>query len=348
MKCSLSCNINRNTRKAGVDEMIIPDGNLHVYMVNVGQGDTTIIITPKGNVIVVDVMRPQKVVRLLNDLGHSPGDPIAQLTITHPHSDHFSGGNRLANEFTVRQATVAPFWHTFGMGPPTYQRLIGRLFDDDTNVTFLSGYSRWYPDGAMTAAVSESHPEVDTLAPFIEMLGPTNGLIRMLEDANVFNANHLSIMLRVQWRNFRMIIGGDAQMENWAFFDHERMMESKCQVLRTAHHGSSNGTQWERLDRLSPSQVIVSSDPGSGHLLPDLTSAAVFLRYDNGNDRMSVTTVDSGTIHLKVNSNGTRTMRCFHDNPAGNINLNISEPLSKQNNPTDWATLLNKRIADLG
>jgi competence protein ComEC len=328
--------------------MIIPDGNLHIFMVNVGQGDTTVIITPKGNVIISDVMRPSKIVKLLSDLGLQSGESIAQLIITHPHTDHFSGGNRLVNNFEIRQATVAPFWHTFGMGPPTYQRLIGRFFDDETNVTFLSGYSRWYPDGAMKENIDDSQPEVDPNAPFLEMLGPTNGLIRMLEDANVFNTNHLSIMLRLQWRNFRMIIGGDAQMENWAYFDQERMLEDKCQVLRTSHHGSSNGTQWERLDRLNPSLVIISSDPGRGHMLPDLTSSAVFLRYDNSNTRIAVTTVDSGTIHLEVKPNGTRTMRCFHEAPDEMINLSASELLTAQKNPTDWSALLNLRISEMG
>jgi competence protein ComEC len=327
--------------------MITPDGNLHVYMVNVGQGDTTIIVTPQGNVVVVDVMRPAKVVRLLQDLNHAAGDPIAHLILTHPHTDHFGGGNRLASDFRIVQATVAPFWHTFGMGPPTYQRLIGRFFDDNTNVTFLSGYSRWYPDGAMSAPAAGAHPQVDPNAPFLELLGPTNGLIRTLEAARVFNANHLSIMLRVRWRNFRMIIGGDAQMENWAHFDHERMMEDKCQVLRAAHHGSSNGTQWERIDRLGPTQVIVSSDPGRGHRLPDLTSAAVFLRFDSGPQRMAVTTIDSGTIHLKVASNGSRTLRRFRDAPGANVNLNGGVALTKRSNPTDWAALLQQRIAEM-
>jgi len=50
-----------------------------------------------------------------------------------------------------------------------------------------------------------------------------------------------------------MILAGDAQMENWAAFDQEGLLEDPCAVLKSAHHGSSNGTQWERLRRLEPS-----------------------------------------------------------------------------------------------
>ncbi len=328
--------------------MIQGDGQLHIYMVNVGQGDTTLIITPEGKVILIDVMRPNKIIRLLSDLGHNKGDEIAQLIITHPHSDHFSGGNRIAIEYKIAQAVVAPFWHTFGMGPPTYQRLIGRLYDNQTNVNFLSGYSRWYPDGIMIDNPDSNYPEVDPNVPYIEMLGPTNGLIRMLEDANVFNANHLSIMTRISWRNFRMIIGADAQMENWAFFDQERMLESNCNIFRTSHHGSSNGTQWERLHRLNAGLVVVSSDPFSGHRLPDLSGVAAFLRYNNSASRLAVITIHSGTIRIQVPSSGSRIRRQFFgDQPTEFLNLNTGKTLNSQNNPTDWNVLINHRVEEL-
>lgn len=327
--------------------MINGDGDLHVYMVSVGQGDTTVVISPDGSVIVIDAMRPSKLVRLLNDLGLPGGGTIEHLIITHPHSDHFSAGNRLEETFNIAEATVAPFWHDFAMGPPTYRSLIGRLSDQGTNCNFLSGYNRWYPDGAMTDPVAGQPREVDSDAPFLEMLGPTNGLVRMLEDAKVFNTNHLSIMTRLRWRNFRMIIAADAQMENWSFFDRERLMEDKCQVLRTAHHGSPNGTQWERIARLGPSQVIVSSDPHRGHHLPDLTSTAIFAKFDSEDGQMAVLTVDSGTIHMKVRSTGSRTMKRFGDTPTGNVNLNAGVSLTELSNPTDWAALLDQRVASL-
>lgn len=322
-----------------------PNGNLHVYMLSVGQADTTVIISPRGRVIVIDATRPGKLIRLLDDLGLD--GTVEHLIITHPHEDHFSGGNRLALEKNIQQATVAPFWHTFGMGPQTYRRLIGRLEDQDTNVTFLSGYSRWYPDEALMADPGGGDPIIDPDAPFLELLGPTNGMVRLLEDANVFDTNHLTIMTRLSWRGFRMISTGDAQMENWAFFDAERMMEGPCQVLRAAHHGSPNGTQWERINRLSPSQVIISSDPGSGHRLPDLTSTAIFAKFDSVDGQMAAITRDTGTIHLEVTASGNRTLRRFSDQPAANVNLASPIALTEQSNPTDWPALLDDRVATL-
>jgi len=321
------------------------DGDLHVYMVSVGQGDTTVIVSPQGKLIVIDAMRPAKIIDLLTGLGFD--GTIEHLVVTHPHADHFGGANRLADDLTIRHATVAPFWHEFGMGPATYRTLIGRFDEDDVSTTFLAGYSRLYMDGPMTAPVPGESPEVDPDAPFLELLGPTNGLVRLLEDANVFNTNHLSIMTRLAWRGFRMISTGDCQMENWGFFDHERLMEDGCQVLRASHHGSPNGTQWERINRLSPSVVVVSSDPGAGHHLPDLTATAIFAKWNSFDSQMAVITRDAGTIHLTVDAAGNRSLKMFHDTPTGTVDLTNGDPLDADTNPTDWAALLADRVADL-
>lgn len=324
---------------------VTADGKLHVYMLSVGQGDTSIIISPEGKVIIIDAMRPRKILQLLQDLG---GDgKVEHLIVTHPHGDHFGGCNRLAVDLTVLEATVAPFWHNFGMGPPTYRKLIGRFNDQQTKVNFLAGYGRWYPDGAMKAKPTAGDREIDPDKPFMELLGPTNGLVKMLEDANVFQANHLSVMCRLSWRNFRMLFTADAQMENWSFFDHERMLEKKCQILRAAHHGSSNGTQWERIDRLSPSHVIISSDPDATHEIPDLCGAAIFARFDSDDKKIATITKDTGTIHLRVTSGGKRTMSMFHDMPDDDVNLAAADPLTELSNPTDWRVLLDGRITSL-
>jgi hypothetical protein len=194
--------------------------------------------------------------------------------------------------------------------------------------------------------VAGGDPVVDPDAPFLELLGPTNGLVRLLEEANVFNTNHLTIMTRLAWREFRMISAGDAQMENWFFFDQERLMENRCQVLRAAHHGSMNGTQWERIDRLDPSEIIVSSDPDGRHHLPDMIGTANLTKFDSMASRMAVMTRDSGSIHLTVTPGGKRSFERFGDDPAQKVNLGAAVPLDQQSNPTDWPALLNDRVAN--
>jgi competence protein ComEC len=86
---------------------IVADGRLHVYFVNVGQGDTTVIVTPTGRPIIIDATRPGKVAKLLEDLGLATGDDIDLLVITHPHADHFTGASRLVRDYRVRQSVLS-------------------------------------------------------------------------------------------------------------------------------------------------------------------------------------------------------------------------------------------------
>jgi hypothetical protein len=313
-------------------------------MLNVGQGDTTIIISPEGSVAIIDAMRSTKVRNLLNQLGNDGN--IEHLIVTHPHIDHYSACNNLAN-LNINEATLAPFWHAFGMGPPTYGQFIGRLESKGTNINFLSGYSRWYPDDIMMPPPTGEYPIIDPDKPFLEFLGPTNDMVRILEDASAFNCNHLSIMCRLTWRNFRMIITGGAQIENWTCFDEERLLEDKCQVLQASHHGSKNGTQWERIDRLNPSTIIISSDPEGKDELPDLCGSSIFTEFDSFDGKFACITSDTGTIHLRVSSNNNRRFRMMGDTPTQNINLLNSTPLSEISNPTNWLALLQFRVDHL-
>lgn len=324
---------------------INPDGNLHIYMLNVGQGDTTLVISPEGAVILLDAKGPGKIMDLLDELGCNK--TIEHLVISHPHADHFSGGNALSKSYTIETATFAPFWHSFGMGPATYRKLVAFLNDNDkTNINFLSGYSRWYPDDMMTNPADNATPEVDTLAPYLELLGPTNGLIEELEESQVFNTNHLSIIARLTWRSFRMVVAADAQMENWGPFDDEQLLEEGCKILRTAHHGSSNGTQMERLKRLNPKVLVVSSSPDTGHHLPDLASAAVFAKWDRKPGQYAVITRDTGTIHCTVTPGGSISLECYHDHYTHDVNLSRAKKLEQENNPTDWIKLLKQRTRE--
>ena len=56
---------------------------LEVYLLNVGQADTSVIKTPEDNIIVIDAYRPKKLRSLLAHL--RPDRVIDHLIITHPH-----------------------------------------------------------------------------------------------------------------------------------------------------------------------------------------------------------------------------------------------------------------------
>jgi competence protein ComEC len=325
---------------------IAADGQLHLYFLNVGQGDTTVVVIPAGRLVIIDAFRPGKVAKLLADLGLASGDDIDLLVITHPHYDHFSGASRLVKDFRVRQSVLSPFWNRLGMGLTTYQQLVANMYTRGAQCFFLAGYKRFYPDGISGLAGT---PVVAIAECCLDMLGPTNGLVRSLEDQNMLDTNHLSIMSRIAWKGLGVVIAADAQMENWVIFDSERLMDYRNIVLRAAHHGSGNGTQWERLARIAPRYVIVSSDVNHGHGLPDVTGASVFARYAHKTipQPLVALTGDTGTIHLTISAAGHISVDRFGDSLYQDVDFTQRTSLSPSTNPTNWRGILTARAVAL-
>jgi competence protein ComEC len=305
--------------------------NLEIYVLNVGQADTTVIKTPGGKVLVIDAVNPQKVDEILKLAGANGG--ISHLLITHPHYDHYSAASYLVDNYTVERVTLAPFWFE-GTGTVSYHNLVNRLNGKNIPIRFVSGYERLFPDGG-------NFPDYGSCL-YLELLGPTNSGLKDLSDAGIINPNHLSIMTKLVFEKFAMVSAGDAQMENWAHFDQEGLLNEKCDVLKVAHHGSKRGTQWERIERLEPKKVIVSSDPDSGHELPDAIGSIIFHQYNQKSDCQVFLTRDAGTLRIEVinPATGRFEIKSFNEEINDSLDgLSLSDPKE-----TKWDDLAKSRI----
>jgi len=121
------------------------------------------------------------------------------------------------------------------------------------------------------------------------------------------------------------------------------MLEEKCKVLKAAHHGSRRGSQWERLERLSPKLVIVSSNPESGHNLPDLIGSATFLEYDDTKYRRKVAlTARTGTIKILADKPHTGRFKavCYGDKPTDGAIPGAERRLPR----TNWSAIVKSKI----
>jgi competence protein ComEC len=313
------------------------NGNLWVFCVNVGQGDTTIIITPKNNVIIIDAMKAKKIIRLLADLEFPDHEEINHIVVSHPHNDHYNGVERLINTFQDTNAlTLTSLWR-YAEDKPGYNSIINTAVKKEIPLTFLSGYTQVFPDNS---------PVLDMSTPRLELLGPSNQFIENLHDAKKLNTNHRSIIARLQWNDFRMVIAGDAQMETWTHFDSEQMLDDPCSVLRASHHGSANGTQFERITRLATKVVIVSSDPYGKDKLPDLIGRATFYRYsENSRKPLVALTHDTGTIKIEVEPSGKFNIFSFGEGKNQFVPLQNEQLLTAAGNPTDWKALTQSGLA---
>lgn len=311
------------------------NGHCWIFCLNVGQADTTVVATPKGKLIVIDAVKPNKLDRLLSDLGFRSSDHIDHLVVTHPHYDHYSAVQYLVNNYDIDHVTLSSLWQ-YNENKPGYNNIINLIDDKGIPLIFLSGYMQYYPDNT---------PFRDPYTPCLELLGPSNQIIVDLQHANKLDTNHRSVIARLQWQSFIMVFAADAQMENWAHFDTEQMLDCPCDVLRTAHHGSARGTQFERLDRLTPEYVVVSSNPDIDDHLPDLIGCATFVKYATKSSQPVVAlTHKTGTIKIDVDASGSYTVSKYGEDMYQNIDLQTGQPLNSYSNPTDWNSLLASRV----
>ena len=312
------------------------NGHLWIYCLNVGQGDTTVVATPGGNILIFDAVKAKKIIRLLDDLNVAAGDPIQQIVISHPHSDHYSGAEGLMNNYNqIAGLTLTSLWRVEET-TPKYNSIINTAVTKKIPIHFQAGYNQLYPDKS---------PIEDPETLLVELLGPSNNFIEDLFQSGDLDTNHYSIIARLNWQGFRMVIAADAQMETWAHFDSEQMLDASCTVLRAAHHGSANGTQFERVNRLSPRVIVVSSDPDGKDEIPDLIGSAVFLRFTALSKPPIIALTDNqvgpktGTIKIDVAPSGNFDVFHYGDSKSQNVNLNNEKPLDVGNNPTDWKAL---------
>jgi competence protein ComEC len=304
---------------------------LEIYLLNVGQADTSVIKTPDGNVIIIDAYKPSKLRDFVNRI--QPSGEIAHLIITHPHYDHYNAVDNLLDNFQVQRVTLAPFWHA--PGSSGYHAVVNKMGTMGLPIRFLSGYERIYPDGG-------SYPDFED-KPVLELLGPSNSILEELSESGTLTPNHVSIISRLIYGKFSIVFAADAQMENWFHFDREGMLEDKVDVLRAAHHGSKRGSQWERIERLSPSLVVVSSDPDGHHDLPDVVGGIIFWEFDKRDRHTVALTHATGTIRIEVPDpdQHQRDIVAYGEGPEDPVFSGQATQLPV----TDWAALVQGRLA---
>ena len=170
-------------------------------------------------------------------------------------------------------------------------------------------------------------------------MGPSNSVLEELSESGILTPNHVSIISRLTFGQFSIVFAADAQMENWHQYDQENMLEDKCDVLRASHHGS----KWERIERLSPGLVVVSSDPEGHHHLPDVVGGIIFWEMDKRSQSTVALTHTTGTIRIEVPdpNQHQRNISSYGEGPGDFVFSGVPAQLPV----TDWASLVHHRMA---
>lgn len=240
-----------------------PEKNLSIKFFDVGQGDSIFIRTPENYKILIDGGPNNEVTKYLEkELGFDR--KIDLVVLTHPQSDHLYGLVEVLRRYKVARVLTSNVTHTTA---------IAKLFTDTLNSRKI--------DLAYTSA-GESVTLTDQVR--LEVLWPLS------KDLTVTDLNEASIVIKLSYGEFDLLLTGDADAKNQPYSGEALEIE----VLKVPHHGSSTGLKEDYLNQLSPEVSVISAGDNNryGHPRAELLK----MLHDSGSKIFR--TDQQGTVEI--------------------------------------------------
>ena len=223
--------------------------DLRIYFIDVGQGDSTLILTPKGNSILIDGggsetgsfdVGEKILLPYLLDRGVTK---IDYMMISHFDSDHVGGLFSILENLRVEHVLISKQ----GKESENYKHFLEISKRKKIKVIYVEAGDRINIEKNM----------------FFEILFPTRNLI----SENILNNN--SIVARLVYKNFKILFTGDIEeiAEKELIKLYSKINKLRADILKVAHHGSKSSTIASFLKLVNPriSLIGVGATNTFGH-----------------------------------------------------------------------------------
>lgn len=209
-----------------------PDGLLHVYFLNVGQGDAILARTSAGENILIDGGPGQKVLTELNDALPFFDKTIDYAILTHADQDHIEGLIAVLKRYPVKNIM--------------FSAAIKKGY-------FTNDFLQTIKDKRIRAIAADENADI-ALADnaFADILFPFS---KSADNEGV--TDNASVAIKLTYGKNSVLLTGDAETEEEELLAQRADIDSD--VLKVGHHGSKTSSTDIFLQKVTPEYCVISA-----------------------------------------------------------------------------------------
>jgi competence protein ComEC len=234
---------------AAVAWMYRPDGKIHVYFIDVGQGDATLIREGNLDILIDGGPSPQAVDAELGKILPFWDRSIELVVMTHPHSDHLAGLVEVLTRYTVGQVLYPD---------------ISYAATGDYDAALFNEWLRLIQQKNIKSTLAQAYQQLSVGDILIDVLNPQAAPLTGTQS----DVDNNGVVLRVSVGEISFLITGDLMQEGEDEIAYDRLL-SRSTVLKVGHHGSDTSTTDTFLNVCDPQIAVISVGQNDyGHPAP--------------------------------------------------------------------------------
>lgn len=227
--------------------------SIKVAFLNVGHGDSTVIIYPdKKSAAVIDT---PKALITYDYLLKNNIDYLRWVMISHSHVDHTNGIIDLIKQFHTGEKIIEIIYYN----RDTIKRAAQAQKDNNKYLILLKQILHLIDEGivknpGLPATINATFDPIDGVA--ITIMHPSHDdITRTVVHSN--DANDASVVIRLCYGRYSILFTGDLSENGWNWLK-ARNQHITCNILKFPHHGSWFESLPDLIHEINPQYVIIS------------------------------------------------------------------------------------------